>query len=885
MLDIMKEIAAYLLDINNLMGIFEPLYDSKKEVTKYKIKFSNEAFEKEFYNQKVYKENIIEMNWNLKEYLMNCAVKLNSEYITIVDSVYINGRDYKVQCHKLKEGFLLCTFYRNENILINQEETSSYQDVFENLMDIILVVSESGAILYGNKKAVDTYGYSYDELVNLNIFELRNQDGKDYTRKQLNEALKKGITFKTYHYKKDGSKILVEVRSIYSEELKDRVVSIIRDISTLEKITKDAAMFSVSLDICDDTIIALTKDFRISLWSKGAEKKLGYKKEEIMGKSIKLLIPNNRLNEFEYEINMVLQGNIIENFETVRMHKNGDSIDISLSISPLYDCDGILIGAIGIYKDISEKKKLAQKLKEYEIRSRMALEGGQFGIWELNIANQELIHFNKWQNLLGYNEDEIHNSPSAWKDLIHPEDAANVMEEFHKYLKEEKELIIEYRIKCKNNQYKWIRTKGKIYERDLEGRPLKVVGTNEDITDRKIIEQKLKEKCRQLEGLKQTAESANRAKTQFLANMSHEIRTPMNGVVATIQLLRSTNLDLEQSQYIEMLNESAEVLVAIINDILDVSKIEVGTIQVNTEPFNLKETISSVYNNLLVMGNAKGLEVGYYLDPKLDLQVVGDELKVKQILNNLISNAVKFTDKGYISFRTTQISSGHDFIKIEVKVRDSGIGIEDSFKEEIFYDFSQGDLSSKKKYSGTGLGLAISKQLAQLMGGNIWFESTIGEGSTFYFSCRFKKSNLKEDTESNEDKKIKDIEYTYSNQEKCILCVEDNIINQKVLESIITREGYTYLAAHDGKEALDILKNTRVDLILMDIQLPELNGFETTKIIHRDFEKRIPIIAMTAYAMHEDRDKCMEWGMDDYIPKPFDLENLYKILKHYLGKS
>ena len=275
---------------------------------------------------------------------------------------------------------------------------------------------------------------------------------------------------------------------------------------------------------------------------------------------------------------------------------------------------------------------------------------------------------------------------------------------------------------------------------DINNNLIMALACTHDITDLVEKENIIIKKYKQLELLKEDADNASQVKSLFLANMSHEIRTPMNGILVTIQLLQSTTLSMEQSKYIKMLKQSSDILLTIINDILDISKIESGKFKLNNEPFFLKETIDSIYNNLLIIGNSKGLEVSYYLDPTLDCKLIGDELRIGQILNNLISNAIKFTEKGYISFKITQISSDNYYEEIEFTVKDTGIGIEESFKEKIFSNFNQGDISVSKKYMGTGLGLSISKQLATLMNAELKFESVVGQGSTFSFTCKMKRS-------------------------------------------------------------------------------------------------------------------------------------------------
>lgn len=275
---------------------------------------------------------------------------------------------------------------------------------------------------------------------------------------------------------------------------------------------------------------------------------------------------------------------------------------------------------------------------------------------------------------------------------------------------------------------------------DINGDIAMALACTHDITDLVNKTKIISDKYKQLELLKEEADNANKVKSLFLANMSHEIRTPMNGILATIQLLQLTTKSIEQNKYIKMLKESSNILLTIINNILDISKIESGTFKLNNEPFSLIETIHSIYDNLLIIGNSKGLEISYYLDPTLDCRVIGDELRLTQILNNLITNAVKFTEEGYISFRITKISSENHYQNIKFTVKDTGIGIEESFKEKVFSIFNQGDISVSK-YMGTGLGLSISKQLVTLMNGEIRFESVVGQGSTFCFTCKLKKSS------------------------------------------------------------------------------------------------------------------------------------------------
>lgn len=745
--------------------------------------------------------------------------------------------------------------------------------LLDKLMDIILIIGKNGNILYANKNAVEIYGYTYNELININFFNLIDKDYID-----IKELLEEGISLNSTHYRRDGSKFNAGIKPIYSIE-EFTVISIERPSYCLYDIFNNT-IFLRLLDIFDDAAVVFSKDFNIFIWSKSAEKKFGYNSDEVFGKNVNILIPDNEIEELENRFSVVMQGKNIECYETKRKDKNGKILDVYISVLPLLDCSGNFNGAFAVYKDITDKFKKSEEL------FKNALEGGKFAVWDWNIETDEYYNSYLINELLGYNDNEIGNTKEDIINKIHPEDLSYVEDRINRHFNGE-DYVAEFRMKCKNEEYKWIRSKGRVSEWSEDGRPLRMVGTHEDITDKKLIEGELKEKYRRSEKLKEEAENANKIKSQFLANMSHEIRTPMNGVFGMVQLLETTDLNQEQHKYVGILNESLNNLSVIIDDILDRSKIELGNITLNEEPFDLKKTINDIYYNLLVTGNLKGLEISYYLDPNINFQVVSDELKIKQVLNNLMNNAVKFTEKGYVSFKIKILQNNEKTVQIEFRIKDTGIGIDDSYKDKLFRNFSQGDIQINKEYKGTGLGLSISKQIAQRLNGDIVFESKKGEGSTFIFTCEFKKYNaidskLPGDFNNNQ----KCINYDKENQQFTILGVEDNLINQEVLESIIKRKGYNYLAAYNGKEALKLLEDNNVNLILMDIQMSELNGYETAEIIRREIDKEsgIPIIAITAYAMREDAEKCMAAGMNDYIAKPFNLKEFYNVIEKHLKK-
>jgi len=587
---------------------------------------------------------------------------------------------------------------------------------------------------------------------------------------------------------------------------------------------------------------------------------LGYTPEDLSaGLNIRHVVVQEERELVNNDINLALEGK--PQVREYRLQKKDGSTFPAIAYSIPIVKGGQAVGLRGIFLDISERKQTEQLLKESENKFRGLAEKSPVGVyivqdWKFKYVNPRLA------GILGYNVEEM-TLKMGPKDIILPDDWPNVEEEFQKKLAGGIEsLYYEIRGLTKKGDLVNIEAFGTLTI--FESRPA-VVGTILDITERKHIEDDLLR-------AKEAAEAAAKAKSDFLANMSHEIRTPMNAVIGMTSLILETNLSQEQRDYLETIKNSGQALLAIINDILDFSRIEKGKIELECQPLRIQSSIEEALNIISSQAREKGLKLHYSVEGPIPETMASDASRIRQVLVNLLSNAVKFTEKGEIEVKASASELLDNAYEISFSVSDTGIGMSQETIGMLFQPFSQADASTSRKYGGTGLGLAISKRLVELMDGRIWVETEEGKGSTFHFTIRASSSVDLPDRElpalvrQDKPKAAKDLR---------ILLAEDNPVNQRMAVLMLKKLGYKADSVANGREVLQALERQSYDLILMDVQMPGMDGMEATKEIRRLWPSGGPrILALTAHTIAGDKEKCLEAGMDDYLCKPINLEDL-----------
>ena len=550
----------------------------------------------------------------------------------------------------------------------------------------------------------------------------------------------------------------------------------------------------------------------------------------------------------------------------------------------------------GSFQDITERKQTENALAEQRRIVELILEQSLAGYWDWWIQRNEEYLSPTFKKMFGYEDSEMPNSPEAWQKIIFPEDLPGVFAVFNSHVQSKGAIPFynEVRFRHKEGSTVWVVCTGRVIEWDQQGQPVRMIGCHIDISKIKQAEDEVRqlnahlesrvvERTAALDIALKAAEAANIAKSAFLANMSHEIRTPMNGIIGMTNILRREGVTPQQAKRLDIIDTSAQHLLSVISNVLDLSKIEAGKLTLEEAPVVVSSLLTNVSSILAEHIKSKGLhmliETGH-----LPHQLLGDPTRLQQALLNYATNAVKFTETGTVTLRAFMQEDTDASVMLRFEVQDTGIGIAPEAMSRLFSTFEQADNSMTRKYGGTGLGLAITKRLAEMMGGKVGADSTPGVGSTFWFTVKLKKSYAAtlapELTDVDAEAQLRQ---RFAGQR--ILLVDDEPINREV--ALMQLEDVNLLTdtAEDGEVAVAMAQKTRYKAIFMDMQMPKLNGLEATQQIRRlPGYQDIPIIAMTANAFAEDKAQCLASGMNDFLIKPFTPAELFTILLRTLSR-
>ncbi len=779
-----------------------------------------------------------------------------------------------------------------------------YDEYFRRLFDETVIayhdIDAKGNIRRVNRAECDMLGYETKELVGRPVWEFVEPEIQADTRASVLAKLARQepiAPFQRVYLTRSGKRITLEIHSSLLFDENGRVTGIrSAHLDVSRRIRAESALRESRHEFEE-----MANTVPIMLWMTGSDGQLSYINKrwlDLTGSSYQEAMGGGWRNSIHPEdlarminlpsVRAVAEGALQVEYRLRRF--DGQYRWIIGNGVPRYSSSGEFEGYIGSAVDVTERRQSEERLRLLESVVVNATEGIMITDFDIEAPGPRILYVNEsFTRVTGYSLEEVRGkSPRMLQGPLTDKKPLAMVRSAMAQGKPIQVELLNYR---KNGAPFW-------NEMDIvpvangNGAYSHCIALQRDVTERKRVENEIQRYARELKQKNQALQSAlvgaqesTELKSRFLANMSHEIRTPMNGIVGMIGLLLTTRLNGEQTEYVEAVQQSASSLLVLINDILDLSRIEAGKLELDCVSFDLKAMVEEAVSLLAIMARTKGLSISREIAADIPQCVYGDPVRIRQVITNLVGNAVKFTEAGGVTVAVQPIGQSSGGISIRMAVTDTGIGIPPEQCAQLFHRFSQTDNSSTRKYGGSGLGLAISRQLVELMGGEIGVRTEPGSGSTFWFTVPLRTTADQAERSSEVPPPVR--EKPSSVNQTRVLVAEDNEINKRIALRILEKSGYAAEAVGNGRLAVEALQNGHYDLVLMDVQMPEMDGMEATAAIRKldSAVRGIPIIAMTANAMAGDRERCLAAGMDDYISKPVNMPLLRSTLERWAKRK
>ena len=798
--------------------------------------------------------------------------------LCVIDTVPGQLSDEQKESLQLLANAIVAHVRLQKNNKELKESKRVLKSFFDVSPDFMCTASPEGFFLNINQSFTRKLGYSKEELINKSYFHFIHPDDFQNTLNELKRHRigESTIEFENRYRKKDGSYIWISWNTS-PDKVNGLIYATARDVTEQKNAQVIIRKSEESLNRAQ--IIAKIGSWEFNLntfdleWSKEHYNifELDYLPSDKLYEAYKSKIHPDDISKLDFLVKTSIENGKGFTYEHRVLCTNGSiKYVIGIGESSL-DENGKPMILRGTVQDITERKLAEEKSKENEESLNTAQQISKTGSWEFNLENYDL----KWSKEL-YRIFEMEEAPAdclfeMCRKKIYPEDIPVLDHAIDFAIQSGEAMNLEHRIISNDGSIKHLLGIGKVYK-DVNGKAILLRGTVQDVTESKRIE-------REIIRAKELAEQAVLAKNSFLANMSHEIRTPMNAIIGFTDLLSQTMLDTVQNEFVESVKIAGDNLLSIINDILDFSKIESGKMTIENQPFRIRETLKQVHKLLKVKADEKKLEFNLIMDTSIPEVVCGDYVRLSQVMINLVGNSIKFTESGSIIIHVKNLGEIDSVFSLGFSVKDTGIGIPQEKHDSIFERFTQVNNDTHRKYGGTGLGLSISKSLVELMGGTLSVQSDMNVGSEFSVKLKFEKAG-----EANLFIKSKETAVKKFLGKSSVLVFEDNILNQRLVKNVLNNFGFEVTLATTGKDGIELLMKRSYDIILMDLQMPDKDGYMVTDAIRSDLKINTPIIAMTAHSMSGEREKCLSYGMNDYLSKPFKQNELFQKISDLLFK-